>query len=1055
MGKYIKLFLLIFCMVTLINSVFGDLTTNNKIYYSIDDIDIIGSVVIDSSNTINGTIIGTPTTGLNGIINQAIGDITTSDYINTNIDPDNLSAWGNYWTINIWFNSTASGVSQNIIGASDEQGANDPYFISRIETTDKYHIYLRTDDGSNYDQATGTNANDGVWHMGTIIKNGTNYKGYYDGSLLFSTTLSGNLDGDEFIPVGCQNNKGSIINCIQGQVDELGIWNKSLTVSEIIQLYNFGNAFNPYFFTNTPSFISPTPANETTNNTQITINTSCSNGNVYLWFNNVNVIINQSSPSSYNTGVTVSETYNYSASCYNGSLSRFSNNVSRTWTYDIILPVISTNFINGSFFLDTLNAQFNFSDNFYLNSFNITIDNVEVASNSSLSGTNVQYNLSVNISHLSLGSHNLTVQLADSHTAKEIPEYEISNGLFNDYLKYSWDDNDKSKSVKISNHEGSIFDSFTTTKYIDRYTWDFEPFTKKQIYEFNIETDDPIRIINDNSTYLKSWITFGNKWMDFDLYGENSTVEITKINDKFVRVKISNIINPDIQKFQSIGDLNIIEINYTFNKFNATVYSQSTVFEGSITSLLLELEFDGILILNSSTNLIWNGSSKNVSRINISDDIVDYSSTFIVPPINGTNLTWIWYFNVSGYPFNISGMSDFIQMNITNCSPGNYIILNYTIYDEETLIISDGVNASIENHLTLTTPGFPDSYYNFTIKQNSPNLLICLPNSTLDNASFILDALTKYEYNDHVEEFHYIENFLLTNDNIPKSIFLYNLLSSDSTSYLVSYQDDNYIYVEGVIIDLLRQYTSLNGEFFSVEHGKTDLGGQTVLHFVNENVIYKANVWDNGVLQYTSGEFQALCQATPCQINLRQPYSDEDINSIYKNINYDISTQSQFYISKQITFDFSTNDGTSTVILMNVTKTTSLTNETICSSTKTLSAGSIICIIPPSYYNATYTTNIYKDGDFFGWRVYSMELSSEDVFGRTGVFLGGLGYLMLSFMGISSAIAVIVLGIIGLMAMIGMNLIIGGTLFGLGSTFIWIIIAGAILIWKFQQRRVQ
>ena len=173
------------------------------------------------------------------------------------------------------------------------------------------------------------------------------------------------------------------------------------------------------------------------------------------------------------------------------------------------------------------------------------------------------------------------------------------------------------------------------------------------------------------------------------------------------------------------------------------------------------------------------------------------------------------------------------------------------------------------------------------------------------------------------------------------------------------------------------------------------------------------------------------------------------------NIVYDISSQPEFYASKEIIFEFSTMDGTSTNIEMNVTKTTSLTNETICSSIKVLSSGSIVCIIPLSFYNSTYTAKIYKDGDFLGWQTYTDELSPQEIFGDIGVFLGAFGYLMLAFMGISSASISLILGLIGLIAMSLMMLLNSGAFFGVGSTFIWLIIAVTILLWKYEKRRTQ
>jgi len=909
-----------------------------------------------------------------------------------------------------------------------------------------------------------TNFNDGLWHSVIFKYNAVtrNASIIVDNGLGFASQIAG-ATGQGALATECvvgesRNKDGS--SDYDNDLDNLIFKPRLTTNQEDLNYYNYGNTEIPVFDTLNITSINPENKSQF-NQTKINFNASIEhsyNYNCSLYVNG-SIVYNWTNQSSNSINVSLilnPGENNYSFYCNDNQINETSP--TNIFYVDIVFPSIQTDFQNDSvWFRDNLTAYFNFTDDFYLNSFNITIDGVEVASNDNLSGTSFEYNLSTNISNLSVGYHILSVKLADGHTANKIKPYKVKTGLFGDKLEYEWDDQTgRSKKVSINHIGGSIFDTFTTEKKEDRYTWEFIPSDKnKKKYEFDIETDQDIRIINDDSTYLKSWITFGDKWMDFDLKNEDEVIEIQRISKNKVKVKISNIKNPEKQIYQSIGDLNIIEANYSFYKINASVVYQTTVFEGSYTPYFLNIYADNVIYKNNSASLFWYNETKSNVKINISDHHQRYNTTFLVPMLNVSTVNWTYFFNVSGYPFNISGSSEYVQMNITNCSANDYVVLNYTIYDEETFVEPSGENETIETYLTLTTPGLTIPAYEFSVKEEDSNLLICLPNSTLNQSSFILDALTKYYYEDHVEEFHYIENFTLTSSNIPQVISLYDLASADATSFIVTYQNERYLYVQGVVIDLLRQYIADDGEFVSVEHAKTDEGGQTRLHFVTEDVIYKAHVWYNGVLQYTTDEFQALCQATPCQINLRKPYDESDQVSEYQNIVYDISTQEEFYNAQSITFDFSTVDGTSATMNMNVTLTTSVFNDTLCSDTKTLSAGSLVCVIPAAYYNSTYTARIYKDGEFIGWRTYSLEPDANDIFGRTGVFLGAMGYLMLAMMGISSAPVSIVLGIVGLILMGLMNVFMGGAAFGIGSSFIWIIIAGGILVYKYQQRRVQ
>jgi hypothetical protein len=1078
--KYLFLFLVMILSSSFVSAI-SPYDADNILYYSLDNVDLSGSNPLDlTPNNHDGTSVNL-NTGQTLILNEAFS-FNANGYVDVN---NGLLTNSDDFSIAFWIKTTSSTFSVLATNGKADSGNLEGIAVN-LGGAGYIEVALGNELGTGHfkcERGT-TIVDDGNPHFVVVRWDGSNIGLFVDGSdesgTCWTTQGGSYYTGDTDFFFGNQD----IVTYptdrrLNGFLDEISVWNRSLSNSDItdlyangtptsLQQYPFSVAGNQFFAFNGTGVpldghsFSQTYMNFSQNATIINNTVNCSlilDGSI----EEVKQYSNLSNESYFFSidydvsNITAPGEYNWSISCFSIITNLTYDTGNQTFYLDDVFPSISTDFVNNSvFFRDNLTAQINFSDDFYLNSYNVSINGVSVASNDSLTGTTAQLNLSVNITSLDPGLHTLTIQLADGHTAHKIPDYEVSNGLFGDRLEYGWKDSKgRSKSVRIKNSDSSIFDTFTTEKGVDRYTWNFEPSDKKDTYYFDIDADDDIRIIEANETYLGSWITFGNKWMDFDLYGENSSVKITRLGNNRVKVKISNIKNPDKQKYQSIGDLNIIEVNYTFYKVNATLDYQALVFEGAFTSLGLTLETFDILNLNTSANLVWHNISQNISSLNVSDDVILYGATLLVPDDNVSNISWTWFFNVSDYQFNVSGMSELIQMNITNCSAGDYIVLNYTIYDEGTQFPSTNINASIENFLTITTPDFDESSYNFSILEPTDNLLICLPNSTLNVSSWILNALTKYTYEDHVEEFHYIDNFLLNSSVIPKAIKLYDLATADSTSFVVTYQNENYIYVEGVVIDLLRQYTSLNGEFFSVEHGKTDAGGQTTLHLVTEDVIYKANVFQDGVLVYTSGEFQAICQATPCQINLRKPYDNTEGISFLSNIYYTISSQSEFYASKIIVFDFSTTDGTSTKIDMEVTKTTSSVNETICSSTKTLSSGSIVCPIPPSFYNATYTARIYKDGDFLGWRTYSLEPNEDDTFGRTGVFLAGLGYLMLSFMAISSAIASVVLGIVGLMAMISMNLLIGGSFFGVGSTFIWLIIAGGILIWKYAQRRVQ
>jgi len=58
------------------------------------------------------------------------------------------------------------------------------------------------------------------------------------------------------------------------------------------------------------------------------------------------------------------------------------------------------------------------------------------------------------------------------------------------------------------------------------------------------------------------------------------------------------------------------------------------------------------------------------------------------------------------------------------------------------------------------------------------------------------------------------------------------------------------------------------GSWREVERGKADINGDTIVHLVEEDVIYYFIISDAGEIVFTSKQYTALCQATPCTIQL-------------------------------------------------------------------------------------------------------------------------------------------------------------------------------------------
>ena len=479
--------------------------------------------------------------------------------------------------------------------------------------------------------------------------------------------------------------------------------------------------------------------------------------------------------------------------------------------------------------------------------------------------------------------------------------------------------------------------------------------------------------------------------------------------------------------------------------------------EGGVSSHSFYLNMSDITNFNATAELYWNGTSKGLgTKTILSNNALRFDKTLIVPSINGTSVDWNWVYNISGNPnvtdYNLSGSQTYVKINISECGAGTYQILNYTLYDQDTRALGTTDNASIEVDLTLTSQANESlSWQYHATKSSSTSFLICLPSGALNNSAYYLDSISKYSYQAHVVQYHYVENFNLTNESIPQIIKLYDLATDKSTSFLINYQDENYIYVENAVIDVWRRYIG-EGVFFSVEHGKTDASGQTRLHLVTEDIIYKFLVWQDGELVYTSPEYLALCQATPCQINLKKSVEDTSSFSERDNIIYDYDFDED---TRTASFTFATKDNTETTFNMTILSSNQYENDTACSTSLTTSGGQIDCIIPVEFTNTSYQTLIYQNGEYFGTAFESLAPNSMEIFGYTGLILTAISFLMLALMGISSGIATIIFGIVGLVFMGLIQIFESGSVFGLGSAILWLIVAGTIIIIKITKRRIQ
>ena len=287
--------------------------------------------------------------------------------------------------------------------------------------------------------------------------------------------------------------------------------------------------------------------------------------------------------------------------------------------------------------------------------------------------------------------------------------------------------------------------------------------------------------------------------------------------------------------------------------------------------------------------------------------------------------------------------------------------------------------------------------------------------------------------------------------NIPFNINLFDLFTTDSQEFLITFKDTNFLIVPDALIDITRKYIS-EGVFKTVEVPKTDSLGQTIGHFVLSDVIYTIIVRKHNEILAIFENVQVVCQdlsTGDCRLNLNaggQGTFPQDFNTIANvsfSLDYDETT-------RILTAIFSATDGVAS--LYNLTARTELNNTFVCQNSVTSSSGSISCTVPSTFNKILISGKLYKGNTFLGEIFFFVtDQNIPTAFGSTGYILISFLIIILVMMAISDRIIMVIMALIGVIIATILNIYTGGTVLGAGSIIIWLFVAGFILIWKIER----
>jgi len=495
------------------------------------------------------------------------------------------------------------------------------------------------------------------------------------------------------------------------------------------------------------------------------------------------------------------------------------NKTNQFWV-DVHPPVNANTFVNNSvYYKRNISAQFNFTDNLAVFSFNVSIDGKSIGNKTGLATIKYQLNISKPLAGYAIGKHTLTERVADGHTAEAIDDYKISTGVFGDVLRFEDDKN----YVEIKNKASSLFDKFIPQKQTDRYIWTFKPNTLTTSYTFTVKSNNRIYIMDMPNTIYKKWIITNEKWIDFNLANENTNIDIKQIKDNEVEVTISNIKSPAIQIYHSIGDLNIVTETEYFYRINATEAHQAIRVETQRAYFNLTINKTSSS-LTSNAYLLFNGTSHIAGKI--SSGIYDnYKVNFTIPLISSlsTIKSGAWHFNISNINVTINLTQWQQEMYITNCSNKSYkypIAIEFNTTEEAgtTKLLT---NVSSNFKVWLTSSSLSRSFP-FTFK-NVKSYYVCIyPNITLN-----VDYTLGFSSAGYLTRHKTVANSYL--NKTKQFIPLYLLSVGAGTSVTINVIDQIYnplrfYYIHMYLCDIVTNNCSVN-----VQSEQLDYNGNAIL----------------------------------------------------------------------------------------------------------------------------------------------------------------------------------------------------------------------------------
>jgi len=461
----------------------------------------------------------------------------------------------------------------------------------------------------------------------------------------------------------------------------------------------------------------------------------------------------------------------------------------------------------------------------------------------------------------------------------------------------------------------------------------------------------------------------------------------------------------------------------------------------------------------SAASLIYNNTNY-AATFTTSDNNYTVTRNLIVEQVTANkNLTFYWSFVLSDASIinTTSHNQSVLILGLDDCSTYKNTLFNITLYDEDTQTFLNGASnlTLIKIDFTLSSSDGSTELASLSKYYNNTNPATVCAQSSLNASNLRLDGVIEYSSLNRFTEFYNFQNYPLNGTSSGMNITLYNLNSSRGKTFKITYKDTNFVPVENAILNIQRKYVD-EGVFKTTEIPKTGTEGYTLGHLVVNDVIYNIIISKNGEVLASFNEVVADCQnplLVSCSINLNS-YGSSVLPKSFVNLN-DISfTLTYNKTTREVKSIYTIPSGATVNTNLQVTLFDSLGNNSVCNDTVYASGGQVKCTVPLSFGNSTVIATLSKDGVEVGQSIINIKPKPSDLYGTNIIFIGLMVIITLIGIGLTDNPTIMgLILILGVIMMVGLNIIYTPSLIGVGATILWFVVAIVLILIKGSNRQ--